>query len=249
MKKLDFPLIADTLFYSLCVWFSSLCILRYFKVGIGISIAAATLFAFSTGGLVFLFTYGRHKRRNLSKREKEDKERLMLHLALERPERVRAALLTALTADEKTAHCEGDELSMEDERAVPMFTMQPVSADAIAAEIRKGAPFVFLGNSLTPEAAKLLSSFSCKAILGDEIFELFARTETTPAPLICSEIPRKTVKDKFRRSFRKTNARPFFISGLLLMVMSLFAFFPVYYLISGGVLLITAVTVRLFGYA
>ncbi|MDE6274863.1 MAG: hypothetical protein K2L87_07460, partial [Clostridiales bacterium] len=235
MKKLDFPLIADSLFYAVCTWFSALCVLRYFKVSLGISIACATLFALATGALVFLFTYGRHKKRNLTKREKEEKEALMLHLALERPERVRAALLKALVADEKDAHCEGDELALDGVRAVPMFTMQPVSADSIAAQLREGAPFVFLGNALTPEAQKLLSSFGCKAICGDEIYELFTRTETTPCPLICSQLPRRTVKDKFVRSFKKTNARPFFVSGLLLMLMSLFAFFPVYYLVSGSV--------------
>lgn len=104
-------------------------------------------------------------------------------------------------------------------------------------------------NALTPEAEKLLLSFGRQAICADEIFALFERTQTTPSPLICGAIPRVTAKQKLRRSFSKKNARPFFVSGLLLLIMSLFTFFPIYYLVTGSILLVSAVCIRAFGYA
>ena len=54
MKKFDFPLIADVLFYSVAAWFLSLGLLRYFRVATGIAIACATLLALGAGGIVFL---------------------------------------------------------------------------------------------------------------------------------------------------------------------------------------------------
>ena len=251
MKKIDFPLIADVLFYSVAAWFLSLGILRYCRVGFALSIAIACMFALATGGISALILYHRHRKKILSKKERERRDALLLHLALERAERVRAALVTAFTADGKTAHCNKDDLVCEDETVIPLFSMQPVSADEIAKLIREydGAPFTVACNTLSPEAEKLLAPFGLKALRGDDIFALFERTQTTPSPLICGNIPRRTAKQKWRVSFSKKNARPFFASALLLLTMSLFTIFPTYYLISGGVLLLCAVSVRIFGYA
>lgn len=251
MKKIDLPMLADVLFYAFCGWFPVFCALRYYRVPFGVSLAVATLFALAVGGIVLLVLGGRSRKRNLSKREKEMKEALMLHLALEKQERVRAQLLTALTADGADAHCEGEELSAFGSPLVPLFTMEPISADEIARLIRTFGKvrFTLACNTVSAEGEKLLSSFGETAMRGDDVFALFQRTGTTPNPLICGELPRKTIKTRLKRSFMKSNARPFFVSGLLLLFMSLFTFFPVYYLVSGSVLLIAAIAVRLFGFA
>lgn len=251
MKKLDFPLIADVLFYGASAFFLSLGLLRYARLSLALAVTIAVLFALSTGLVAFLLIARTHRKKSLPKKERERREALLLHLALEREERVRALLLTALCADGKEAHCEGDELCLEGERLVPRFTMQPVSADEIARLLRAHGEdsFTLACNTLSPEAEKLLASFGRKVLRGDDIFELFERTETAPEKLICGNIPRRTAKQKWRSGFSKKNARPFFVSALLLLIMSLFTFFPVYYLISGGILLGCAVTVRIFGYA
>lgn len=198
-----------------------------------------------------MLLHTKHRKRQLSKKETEEKNALLLHLALERPERVRALLLTAFREDGKAAHCENDELNIDGMITVPSFSMQPVSADDVAKLIRLYGeePFCIACNALSPESEALLSSFGKKAIRGDEIYALCKRTDTVPEKLICGEIPRRTAKVKFTRAFSKKNARPFFVSGLLLLCMSLFTLFPVYYLITGSVLLLSAVAVRAFGYA
>ena len=80
-----------------------------------------------------------------------------------------------------------------------------------------------------------------------DVYALFAKTGM-PDPLICGEIPRKTARTRLRRAFSKRNAYPFFVSGAGLLVMSFFVFFPVYYLITGALLVATAIFVRAFGY-
>ena len=110
-------------------------------------------------------------------------------------------------------------------------------------------PFVLLCNALTPECERLLAAFGRKTLCGDEVYELFARTQTLPSPLICGELPRRTIGVRLRRAFSKKNARPFFAGGVFLLAMSLFTLFPVYYIISGAILLATSVAVRLFGTA
>ena len=251
MKKIDFPLVCDVLFYTACSWLFVLAVLRYFRMNLALAALIAGLIALAVGITVLLISSRTHRKRALTKRAREERDALMLHLALERSERVRVALVEAYCAAEKEAHCSENEIILDGETAIPLFTMQPVSADAVAYLLREHGenPFILLCNELTPEAEKLLISFGRKFVKVDEIYTLFSETNTTPSPLICGEIPRKTVKTKFKRAFGKQNARPFFTCGVLLLLMSLFTLFPLYYLITGGILLLCAISVRLLGYA
>ncbi len=244
-------MIADALFYAVCAGLLSLGFLRYFRVPLGASIALAVGFALATGCILLTVFYSKRKKKLFTKKEQEEREALMLHFALEKEERVRAALLEALLADGKEAHCREEGVEADGKLIVPLFTMQPLSADDVARLLKRhgNAPFTVACNALTPEAEKLLLSFGREAMRADEIYALFARTDTMPSPLICGEIPRKTAKQKLRRAFSKENARPFFVSGALLLLMSLFTLFPAYYLITGSILLFSSVLIRAFGYA
>lgn len=251
MRKIDLPLILDVLFYTVAAWFLSVGILRYFRAATWVAMLASTLIALAAGGVSFALIFHRHRRRSLTKAERERKEKLLLHLALEREKGVADALSAAFLADGKQVFSDGGALVVEGETVVPLFTMQPLSADAVANVIRTfgETPFVLACNALTPEAEKLLASFGRKAMRADEIFSLFERTGTTPERLICGEIPRPKLKARLRRVFSKKNARPFFTGGILLLFMSLFTFFPLYYLITGSILLLSSVFIRVLGYA
>lgn len=250
MKKFDLPLLLDVLFYGTACWLLTLGLMRYYRLPTGICISVSLLFALAVSGGVFLLLSSRHRKKALGRSEREECDALMLHFALEKNERIRAALLAAYLADGRDAHCEGDALTVDGVSVVPLFTMQPVSADAVARLIREyeSAPFVLVCNALTPEAEALLTSFGKRRTAAAEVYTLFKRTQTLPNPMICGEIPRMTVKKRLNRIFSKKNARPFFVSGLLLLIMSLFAFFPVYYLVTGSILLISSVFIRALGY-
>ena len=251
VKKFDFPLFLDTLFYAVAVCFLSLGVLRYYRVPLALSAVVAVLLGLAAGAFCFFAEYLLHRRKAVSKKEISERDALMLHLTLEKHERVRALLLDALLADGKTASVNGDTLLCDGQRAIPLFCMEPVSADAVAGLLREygSEPFTIYCNSLTTEAEKLLLSFGKNAVRADEVYTLLRRTDRYPEKPICSQIPRRTVKTRLRVTFSKKNARPFFVSGLFLLIMSLFVIFPVYYLISGAVLMITAVLVRAVGYA
>lgn len=249
MRKL--PVLLDLAFYSVSAWFLSAGILRYFRVPLALSLLCATLIALAVGGICALLLFSRGKKRYLDKTQKENKEKLMLHLALERDERIKKLLEHAYALDGKQAEAGEDAVKVDGENIVPLFRMQPLTADAVAAILRKFGeePFVLACNELTPEAEKLLLSFGRTAVTGDAVFDLFERTGATPEKLICGEIPRVKGRAKLRRAFSKKNARPFFTGGILLLFMSLFTVFPIYYLISGCILLSSAVCVRILGYA
>lgn len=251
MKKIDLTIVADVAFYGVSAWFLSIGILRYFRMQFPLAALLSALFSLAAGGTAFLLTSRSRRKRRLNKKETEERDALLLHFALEKEERVRAALLTAFLADQQQAHLKDDVLVVDGNLCIPRFTMQPLSADEIARLIRAyGAEkTTVLCNVLSAEAQKLAATFGVKIIGKDEIYSLFQRTDSTPSPLILAEIPRKNAKKVFRRLVAKKSARPFFVSGILLLIMSLFTFFPIYYLIAGCILTSLSILIRFFGFA
>ncbi len=249
MRKFPLTLWTDVLCYSAATWLLAVGILRYLRADTWVCMTAATLLALAAGGGLYCLFFLRRTKRLFSKQESEKRDAVLLHLALERDERVRALLLEALVKDGQTAHCEKDALARDGVPLIPMYTMQPLSADAAAALLKRygSAPFELACNALTAEAEKLLTSFGRSVMDGDETYALLSRTGCIPEKLICGDIPRRTAKTKLRAAFSRRSARPFFVSGLLLLVMSLFAIYPVYYLVTGSVLLIASIAVRVTG--
>ena len=207
-----------------------------------------SLLALAAGGAAFAVLAAKQEKKLLCKKEREARDALLLHLALEKDERVRALLLSAFLADGKKAHCADDALSVDGVSLIPLYTMEPVTADAVAGLLKRFGEqeFILACNALTPAAEKLLSSFGRKKMDGTETYALFARTGM-PEKLICGNIPRRTVKARLKALFSKKSARPFFVSGFLLLFMSLFVIYPVYYLVAGCMLTVTAIVVRAAG--
>ncbi len=251
MRKIDLPLVLDVAFYTFCAFLLSVGVLRYLRAATWVVFTASALIALAAGTVCFLLIYSSHMRHAMGKEAQKRCDALMLHLTLARTEDVLTALTAAYRADGKEVRTEEETMLADGMRIVPLFTMQPVSADAVAVLLKKYGkePFTLACNSLTPEARALLGSFGRAQEEAADIFALFERTGTTPSPLICGELPRFKLKAKLRRTFSKKNARPFFVSGSLLLLMSLFTFFPLYYLITGSLLLGAAVCIRLLGYA
>jgi len=247
---MKFSILTDVLFYSAAVWLLSFTIFRYYALPLWLCIAVAVALALATGMTVFLFASGKQSKKLLNKREREAKDALMLHLTLASDTQVLTAFHRAFAADGQPVSLTDGRLELDGKTILPLFTMEATTADSVAACMRKyGSTFVLLCNKLSPEAEKLLQTFEIKSIAGDEVYRLFRETKTTPNPLICGELPRRTLKNKMRVAFSKTNSRPYFVSGSFLLIMSLFTIFPTYYLISGIVLLVCSVLIRFLGYS
>ncbi len=249
MKHISFPLVADVVFYTVCAFLPAVGIMRFYRLPAAVVFSAATCIALAVGATAFAVMYTRREKTVVGKAAKKRRDDLMLHLALERRDRVCEALARALTADGTEATAAEDAVASGGELFLPAFTMQPLSADAIAALLRKYGEekFTVVCNELTPEAEKLARAFGKNILGGDGVFALFERTGTTPEKLILADLPRPKLRARLRRSFSKRNSKPFFVSGCLLLIMSLFTLFPRYYLIAGCALLLLAIGVRLFG--
>ena len=68
-----------------------------------------------------------------------------------------------------------------------------------------------------------------------------------PQKLIAPPEKRNGAKEKFRFRIRRSAWKGYLLSGGMLLLFSLATVFPVYYVVSGSVLLTIAVLVRFFG--
>ena len=174
----------------------------------------------------------------------------MLHLTLESDDNIKELLEKAFSADGRDI-AKAETLVVDGKPLIPLFTMQPLSADTVALLLKqyKRQPFLLACNRLSPEAERLLASFAREWMDGEAVYDLLSRTQTIPGCMICGEIERKNLRSRLQRMVSKKNAYPFFVSGAGLLVMSLFVLFPAYYLISGCLLLLASVLTRAFGHA
>ena len=228
-----FPVIADTVFYAACAFLLGFCALRFWGVSAPLAALDCALLALAVGTGVFFLERHSRRKKYLSAKQREECDALLLHLSLSK--------------EGRKTECEGGSLCVDGKAAELLFCMEPGSADELARAIgRHGGNFILYCNRLSDSAENLLKRFPVEAVRGEEVYGLLKRTDTIPAQLLGSVGAKKSHKEKLRAVLKKSSARPFFLSGTMLLIMSLFTLFPVYYLITGSVLLLLSVGLRLF---
>lgn len=139
----------------------------------------------------------------------------------------------------------GSEVQAGDARYFLLFRLEKVTADELRPAVRaEGTDKTALGGAFTPEAEKLASAFGIQLWGAEQVYELVKGAKELPSPLI---VPPAAKKSKLSFRLRREAWRGYAFSGGFLLLFSLWAIFPIYYLVSGGLLLLAAVLVRLFG--
>ena len=241
-----FPVIADTVFYAACAFLLGFCALRFWGVSAPLAALACVFLALAVGTGVFFLERHNRRKKYLSAKQREECDALLLHLSLSPPDQKAELLASALSKEGRKTEYEGGSLCVDGKAAELLFCMEPASADELARAIgRHGGDFILYCNRLSDSAENLLKRFPVEAVRGEEVYGLLKRTDTIPAQLLGSVGAKKSHKEKLRAVLKKSSARPFFLSGTMLLIMSLFTLFPVYYLITGSVLLLLSVGLRL----
>lgn len=241
-----FPVAADALFYASCCFLLTLGVLRYFGAPLPLALLAAAAAALAIGAAVFLLKRKRQNKKFLGGAEERKRAALMAHFALSPPEETKALLLHALETNGQQAELKEGELVLNGRPTALLFRMTPASQDDVAAIVRTyGSTCTLICSKLSPEAEELMQSLNVRTIEADELYSVLKETDSIPEKLLPPVPSRKSRKERFRAVFRKSNARPFFVSGALLLLMSLFALFPVYYLAAGSALLLLSAGLRL----
>lgn len=132
---------------------------------------------------------------------------------------------------------------------LPHFTPNALSPNDICGEIAMNSAQkkVIVCNAATDDAVKFAGLFGVEIAFSDEIYDKLNELGALPESYPFAESLKPKLKDLLKRAVRRSNAGRLFWCGLWLTLFSYFTFFPVYYIVSGGIFLVLSAVCVLFG--
>lgn len=131
------------------------------------------------------------------------------------------------------------------------FNYDSVSVNGIVEAYKKtpkGKNLVYLGVNFSSETLTFVDGFGSriKLVALSEFFPLLKKAQTLPIGGFLPNKKKTTLLQLLRATFSKGKVKTFATYGSFLLIMSRFVFFPIWYIISGSVFLIYAITIKFF---
>lgn len=236
MKKLNFALISDVLFFTLCAFLLSFTLIRYYTKSALTALIAAIGCALITGVIAFFILYTKRKKKLILSLGESERKSLSLHLSVCGLTHVNKMFLNALDG----TYIEGNRLQDDENEYFFDFKLSPVSPDEIAEIIRyetikKKCLFCC---EASPSALSLAEDFDIRVTEIAEIYALLKDKNALPEKYALGNVKKPNVFKRIKNRFNRKLCPPLFFCGLSLLFFSFFTFYPVYYIVFGGLLLI-----------
>lgn len=238
MKRINLPLVLDTLLLGLCAFFLFFTAIRFYTKNVAIALCFGILACLLSGALAYLAIGRRQNAKLLISRDEKNKELLSLHLSLSSDEYVRNLLKNCIGEGAKISGnrvlCGGNVYFYD-------FQMHPLTEDDVAKIIkRKGENKILYCTALSPKAAYLAENFAIETRTIDRVYAELKEKELLPEKYVFEGAPKAGLWKRIKTRFTKKLCAPLFWSGISLLALSYFTFFPIYYIISGSIMLLLA---------
>ena len=246
MKRLAF--ISDVIFVFFSITLFTLCLFRYLKISLLISIGLALCCGTLASVAFFSFTHGKRQRVLLKRSEEKEKEKLMTHLAFLSDEETTNFFLQYFHKLSTSVKRFGKLRIYTQEAFYTLrFTFTPVNADDVLrfSRIRTSKKKIILCANVEVRAQELAKKLGISILLGEEIYQSLKEYDCLPTEYLGVEGKRKP---RLQRYFSRANAKRFFVAAVLLLVSALLSPFPYYYVLLGGILLFSSLCIKIFGY-
>lgn len=229
MKRVNLPTLADGLFTFFAAFLAAFCVCRLRALPLWVCLVCSFLVALAVI-LPFLFFFLiRQKKRKQKSEEEQKKKNFFSSLAL-------------LPESEVISLLQKSETSFEGKTLVPLFRFAPVCEDEIARVLREKQDenIHFFVNELTPSAKELLANLTIPYSEGEEVYATLSPLQVFPLTQRVTNQTKNSRKKKLARFFSPQSAKPFFRSGVGLLLLSFLTPFPLYYVLFGcGLLLLS----------
>ncbi|MBR2385137.1 MAG: hypothetical protein IKA99_05990 [Clostridia bacterium] len=112
----------------------------------------------------------------------------------------------------------------------------------------QGKRLVYLSVDFSDEAKSFADGFNSRIALIplSDFFALLQKTSTLPEGGMLPKTKKLGFINLIKATFSKTKAKSLAFYGSILLIMSRFVFFPIWYIITGSIFLIYAITVKFF---
>ncbi len=249
MKKSAF--ISDLIFTFFSASLFTLCLFRYLGIEFFTSILLSIICGALAGASVGAFLQSKRKTFFLKKSEEAQKQKLIRHLLFLSDEGKTKFFMERLSTDEFPAKRFGA-LRFYTQNALYTlrFSFTPVNEDDVIrlSRIKTKKQKILLCNQIEDGALSLAERLDIKIIPAEEAYALLKERNALPETFLGEESAEKKRKRHFKLWFSRANARRFLLAAILTFLSALLSPFPYYYILFGGVLLLSALCIRIFGY-
>ena len=186
----------------------------------------------------------------LKKSDAVKKEKLLLHLALLSEEQKTDFFQQVLSQDSPVRRVGKSRLYSDTQFFQIRCGFSAVTAEEVAAfsRLKNNREKVLLCCQIQDEALVIADRLHITVWSADQIFQLIKTYDAFPERFLGEQDVKNSRQHKLHLCFSKKNGKRFFTSGAMLAVLSLFTPFSTYYLLWGGLLLLLALFIRIFGY-
>ena len=227
----------DTAFTAVASFLLFFTAIRFYTKNAVIGLIFGTVAFALFGALAFLYISRKQNKSLLISRDEKHKKLLSLHLSLSSDDYVKALMKKALGEEAKIR---GKRVICGDKEYYFYFKMQPLSEDEVAQVIKRKTENekIIFCNKTSVEAVMLAESFNIKITCIDEIYALLKSKELLPEKYVYEGAQKISLLKRIKARFSRRICAPLFWSGTALLGLSYFTFYPVYYIISGGIMLV-----------
>lgn len=249
MKKSAF--ISDIIFTFLSAALFTLCLFRYLKI----EFITAFLLALLCGALASIsvgaFLQSKRKTYFLKKSDETQREKLLQHLLFLSDEGKTKFFMERLSTPDSPAKRFGPlRIYTQDALYNLRFSFTPVNADDVLrfSRVNTKKQKIILCNTIEPTAQSLAQNLLIRVLVCADVYAFLKERNTLPEVFLGEEALEKKRKRHARLWFSKANARRFLLAAVLTLLSALISPFPYYYIVFGGILLLFALGIRIFGY-
>ena len=239
MKRLNLPLALDTLFAGLCAFLLFFTAVRFYTKNAYIGLIFGMLACLLFGALAFVYISRKQNKNLLLSRDEKNKTLLALHLSLSSDYYIRKLFLSLFGEGARKL---GMKVVVDDTACFFNFKMHALSEDDVARVIKyrwEGKKRIYCVKC-SPEAAALAANFLIEITGIDGVYSALKEKNLLPEKYVYEGAKKVTFFARVKSRFNRRSSAPLFWSGAGLLALSYFAFYPLYYVISGSILLILA---------
>lgn len=235
MKRVNFALVSDVIFVTMCAFAVCFTAIRFYTKNAVTALVIAVGVSAAVGIIAFFILLAKRKKRMILSLGESEKKSLSLHLSVCSHANVLNLFKNALDG----AYTEGNRLYDEKSAYFFNFKLSPISPDDIAEIIKAETDLkkcVYCCEA-SPSALSLAEDFSIKVFNIAEIYSMLKDKKLLPEKYALGNVKKPNLFSRIKKRFNRKLCPPLFFCGLTLLFFSFFTFYPVYYTVFGGLLM------------
>lgn len=244
MKKLKLSIFGDLFFFFFIAFFIIYYYLRYNVFNFTLSLTFSAIISAILTCVFAAFSIIQNNKKETSAFDKNEIEKLKCELCFYDSDKISTLICALLDAKNLAYKKVKDKLFLEEQNAFVTWIYKQeklISTDIIdvVKKCKGEHKIIVFCNDISFEAQSLIKkcNLPIKTVDVTSFYSLLKKYSLLPEITIKTNV-KNTFKEKLKGVFNKKNAKPFIISGAVIMLSSTLLYNPTFYIVIGSILMI-----------